>query len=162
MHVLFTTSPAIGHFHPLVPMAQALEAAGRVVAFASSPSVAATVEGSGFRFFPLGPRIDEIRASDELQEYAALTDPIARRELIRRVSLSGCCRALRCRTSCPGATAGRPTSSFLRTASLQGAWWLNAWTSRTPRSKWMKSTRSSTLRALNWSRRWTRSASLSA
>ena len=42
------------------------------------------VEGSGFRFFPVGPAIDELRASDELQEYAALTDPMARRELIRR------------------------------------------------------------------------------
>jgi UDP:flavonoid glycosyltransferase YjiC (YdhE family) len=84
MRVLFTTSPAVGHFHPLVPMAQALEAAGHVVAFASSPSVAAMVERSGFRFFPVGPSIDELRASRELQESAQMTDPIARRELIRR------------------------------------------------------------------------------
>lgn len=54
MHVLFTTHPAAGHFHPQVPLARALAAAGHEVAFACSPAFAPTVEATGFRCFPAG------------------------------------------------------------------------------------------------------------
>jgi UDP:flavonoid glycosyltransferase YjiC (YdhE family) len=89
MRVLFTTSPALGHFHPLVPLARSLESAGHLAAFASLPNFSATVETCGFRFFPVGPHVREIHASPEMREYASLTDPIARRELIRRRVATG-------------------------------------------------------------------------
>ena len=37
MRVLFTTQPGAGHFHPLVPLAQALRDVGHDVAFAGAP-----------------------------------------------------------------------------------------------------------------------------
>jgi UDP:flavonoid glycosyltransferase YjiC (YdhE family) len=84
MRVLFITSPGLGHFHPLASIARSLEATGHLVAFAALPSFASSVEASGFRFFPIGPTVDEMHATPEMQEYAKLTDPIARRELVRK------------------------------------------------------------------------------
>jgi len=54
MHVLFTTSASSGHFHPLVPLAQALTGAGHEVAFAGPGSFAPTVEALGYRLFAAG------------------------------------------------------------------------------------------------------------
>ena len=54
MKVLFTTHPTASHWHPLVPLARALEAAGHEVAFATSPGFCPTVEAGGFRCFPAG------------------------------------------------------------------------------------------------------------
>jgi UDP:flavonoid glycosyltransferase YjiC (YdhE family) len=54
MRVLFTTHPAEGHFHPQVPLARALRAAGHEVAFACSPSYRPTIEAVGFHCFPAG------------------------------------------------------------------------------------------------------------
>ncbi len=83
MRVLFTTQPASGHFHPLVPLASALVAAGHEVAFACSPLFAPTVEATGFRCFPAGlawleseffaafPRFEELRRTVSLKEALA-------------------------------------------------------------------------------------------
>jgi UDP:flavonoid glycosyltransferase YjiC (YdhE family) len=54
MPVLFTTFAAAGHFHPLVPLAQALREAGHEAAFAGPGSLAPTVEGLGFPHFAAG------------------------------------------------------------------------------------------------------------
>ncbi len=54
MRVLFTTQPASGHFHPLVPLAQALVAAGHEVRFASSRSFCPDIAASGFTAIPAG------------------------------------------------------------------------------------------------------------
>jgi hypothetical protein len=54
MRVLFTTHPGEGHFHPQVPLARALSAAGHEVAFACSPSFRPTIGPVGFRCFPAG------------------------------------------------------------------------------------------------------------
>ena len=54
MRVLFTTLNGSGHFHPLVPLAQALEHAGHQVAFACQPSYGPVVRASGFVAFPVG------------------------------------------------------------------------------------------------------------
>ncbi len=54
MRVLFTTQPALGHFHPQVPLARALAAAGHEVAFACAASFCTAVEASGFHAFPSG------------------------------------------------------------------------------------------------------------
>jgi UDP:flavonoid glycosyltransferase YjiC (YdhE family) len=54
MRVLFTCRAAIGHFHPLVPVAQALADAGHEVAFATHAALAPLVERAGFRHLPAG------------------------------------------------------------------------------------------------------------
>lgn len=54
MRYLFTTLGALGHFHPLVPFARALSAAGHEVAFATSAAFVPTVEASGFGCFAVG------------------------------------------------------------------------------------------------------------
>jgi UDP:flavonoid glycosyltransferase YjiC (YdhE family) len=54
MRALFTVQPALGHFHPLVPVAQALESEGHDVAFCSSASFRPEVERYGFEYFDGG------------------------------------------------------------------------------------------------------------
>jgi UDP:flavonoid glycosyltransferase YjiC (YdhE family) len=54
MRALFTTHPGEGHFHPQVPLARALSAAGHEVAFACSPAYRPTIEAVGFRCLPAG------------------------------------------------------------------------------------------------------------
>jgi UDP:flavonoid glycosyltransferase YjiC (YdhE family) len=54
MRLLFTTIPASGHFHPLVPLARAVQEAGHEVAFAAPASYCPAVEAVGFRCFPAG------------------------------------------------------------------------------------------------------------
>ena len=54
MRVLFTTLPASGHFHPLVPLARAALQAGHEVAFAAPASFCPAVERVGFRAYPAG------------------------------------------------------------------------------------------------------------
>ena len=54
MKALFTVQPAIGHLHPLVPVARALEETGHDVAFSSSAGFRAEIEKFGFDFFAAG------------------------------------------------------------------------------------------------------------
>jgi MGT family glycosyltransferase len=54
MHILFTTQPALGHFHPLVPLARAAQAAGHRVTFACAAAFAPTVRAAGFECRPAG------------------------------------------------------------------------------------------------------------
>ena len=56
MKALFTTHSIHSHWHPLVPLARALDAAGHEVAFATTPTFLPTIEASGFRGFPAGRR----------------------------------------------------------------------------------------------------------
>src|SRR5262245_23670511 len=56
MRVLIT----ILHFHPLVPLARALEAAGHEVAFVGEADYAPEMEATGFRFFPAGTSMREL------------------------------------------------------------------------------------------------------
>ncbi len=76
MRVLFTTLPGAGPFHPLVPLAQTLQAAGHEVAFACARSYCPTVEATGFRCFPAG--FDWL-LSDREQVYARVQEEVARR-----------------------------------------------------------------------------------
>ncbi len=64
MRVLFTAQPGAGHWHPLVPLAQALAASGHEVACATAPGFCGRVAATGFRCFPVG--VDETEA--ELRE----------------------------------------------------------------------------------------------
>ena len=54
MRVLFTTQPSSGHWHPLVPLAQALEMAGHEVAFVSTPGFCPRIVAKGFLCFSAG------------------------------------------------------------------------------------------------------------
>lgn len=54
MRILFTTNPAYGHFHPLVPLASAARDAGHDVRFATSPRFASVVEATGFPAIGVG------------------------------------------------------------------------------------------------------------
>ena len=64
MRFLFTTTAGLGHFHPLVPAARALEAAGHDVRFATAPSFRPPVEASGFSAFAAGFDRERDRADD--------------------------------------------------------------------------------------------------
>ena len=76
MRVLFTCQPALGHFHPLVPIARALESAGHEVAFATPAPFVPTVERSGFAGFsagmakPTAEAFPEVRALNGPEETA--------------------------------------------------------------------------------------------
>lgn len=52
---LFTSQPGLGHFHPLVPTALALQARGHEVAFATSRPFSPIVEALEFASFGVGP-----------------------------------------------------------------------------------------------------------
>jgi MGT family glycosyltransferase len=69
MRVLFTSQPGYGHFHPLVPVAQALRDAGHEPAFAATPAFTPTVVASGFEAFTAGAddTPDELRQRREQQ-----------------------------------------------------------------------------------------------
>ncbi len=54
MRALLTVHPAVGHLHPLVPVARALEGAGHEVAVASAPSFRGEVEAFGLRHVGAG------------------------------------------------------------------------------------------------------------
>ncbi|MGY0234433.1 glycosyltransferase [Longispora urticae] len=55
MRILFTFIGGSGHFHPLVPIARAAEAAGHTVAVAGSGVMFATIEAAGFTAFATSP-----------------------------------------------------------------------------------------------------------
>jgi len=54
VRVLSTCVPGYGHFHPMVPLALALRAAGHEVAFATEERFCRRVEQAGFTAFPSG------------------------------------------------------------------------------------------------------------
>src|SRR5205085_925640 len=54
MRILFSTIPAYGHLHPLVPLAVALREAGHTVAFATGADLTARVARFGFPTFDAG------------------------------------------------------------------------------------------------------------
>ncbi len=50
---LFSTNSGYGHFHPLMPLALALQQAGHSIAFAAHPALQPAIEAVGFTFFPV-------------------------------------------------------------------------------------------------------------
>ncbi len=65
---LFSFTGGLGHFHPLAPLARALEQAGHDVAFAVGPGMRPRVESAGFVVLPVGgnlaadPEYQQVRA----------------------------------------------------------------------------------------------------
>ena len=74
MRVLFTNQPMSGHWHPLVPLAQALASAGHEVAFASLPGFRSTIEAKGFRTFPVGVDQTQEEAQQISEQMASCTE----------------------------------------------------------------------------------------
>ncbi len=72
MRVLFTTLPASGHWHPLVPFAEALRAAGHEVAFATDPGGCTAITALGFSCFPAGADETVEAARERLDRLASL------------------------------------------------------------------------------------------
>lgn len=62
MRVLVTSSPPIGHVHPLVPLARALQQAGHEVRWATGPDACPIVEGAGLEAVVAGLTATERRA----------------------------------------------------------------------------------------------------
>jgi UDP:flavonoid glycosyltransferase YjiC (YdhE family) len=73
MRVLLTTNPQSGHWHPLVPFAEALRAAGHEVAFASTPTTCVVISALGFPCFPAGA--DETAANRQARREREATQP---------------------------------------------------------------------------------------
>lgn len=61
MRFLFTCIPGLGHFNPLVALAQALQQAGHHVAVATAPAFAGAVTATGLEFIAAGMDWDERR-----------------------------------------------------------------------------------------------------
>ena len=51
MRFLFTTLAGSGHFHPLLPPAEALQSKGHDVCFATAPSFHGEIAAGGFEVF---------------------------------------------------------------------------------------------------------------
>jgi len=77
MRALFSSMPGFGHFHPMVPLAQAWQGAGHEVAFATAERFChRVIEPAGFLAFPAGPSprvFDEL--ARELPEVASMAQP---------------------------------------------------------------------------------------
>lgn len=61
MRILFTSRPAFGHLHPLIPLARAAATAGHDVAFATGEPIRGTVERLGFAAFQAGLSVPQWR-----------------------------------------------------------------------------------------------------
>ncbi len=74
MRVLFATHATSGHYHPLVPLAKALQDAGHEVAFVTSKFFCQSIEASGFECLPAGYDLDthwsEATIEKQFPEYA--------------------------------------------------------------------------------------------
>ena len=59
MRVLFTSSPALGHVHPMVALAMALAGRGRDVWWVVAAEACPRLEAVGFETFPAGLSVAE-------------------------------------------------------------------------------------------------------
>jgi UDP:flavonoid glycosyltransferase YjiC (YdhE family) len=73
--VLFFCSPAIGHFHPLLPLARALGELGARVAFVSAASLREAVAAERFALLAAGPALEEFAGETFRRQPALATAP---------------------------------------------------------------------------------------
>jgi UDP:flavonoid glycosyltransferase YjiC (YdhE family) len=85
MRILFTTIPAMGHFHPLVPLAKAAQKAGHEVAFASSRSIGSQIEASGFTSFSTDDSSAEVDRTSVVERVLQL--PVGTRSLLASIEV---------------------------------------------------------------------------
>ncbi len=81
-----TTQPGLGHLHPMVPLARALQETGHTVAFACAAAFAPRVEAAGFDAFAAGIDWIESRVEESFPEARSL-DAEARSALISEIFL---------------------------------------------------------------------------
>ena len=62
MKLLFTSTPMVGHFYPMLPLIRAAQAQGHEVAVATGPDLATEVERLGIPAWPIGPTMAEALA----------------------------------------------------------------------------------------------------
>jgi UDP:flavonoid glycosyltransferase YjiC (YdhE family) len=74
VQVILTTQPALGHFHPMVPVARALADAGHGIAFVTSEAFCPTVRRAGFT--AIGAGIDWLVSRAE-EAFPEVGDPLA-------------------------------------------------------------------------------------
>ncbi len=86
MKVLMTTQPGLGHLHPMLPLARALQEAGHTVAFACAAAFVPEVTTAGFEAFAAGIDWLESRVEEAFPEARAL-DADARSQLISDIFL---------------------------------------------------------------------------
>jgi UDP:flavonoid glycosyltransferase YjiC (YdhE family) len=67
MRVLLTTVPALGHFHPLAPLAAAALRRGDDVVIASGENLADWVQSCSFEFAPVGMALPSVLAETQSQ-----------------------------------------------------------------------------------------------
>ncbi|MGC4064041.1 MAG: glycosyltransferase [Polyangiaceae bacterium] len=72
MKILFTTHPAVGHLHPMVPIALAAATHGHEVVFATSRRFADRVQALGFRVIVAGYDWLESEAAESFPELSTL------------------------------------------------------------------------------------------
>ena len=88
MRVLFTSQRGSGHWHPLVPLAEALKEKGHEVAFSSTPAVGPDIIANGFSFFPVG--VDETpEVVRERQKLQAASEPGAHGNYMQEYVFAG-------------------------------------------------------------------------
>lgn len=80
MRVLFTSTPTYGHFHPLVPLARALLAAGHEVRVACPAAFRSAVDGAGLPFIAAGSA--DIPPALMAELAAVRSDPLRRAQLM--------------------------------------------------------------------------------
>jgi len=73
MRFLFTCIPGLGHFNPMIPLANALKKVGHSVAFATAPAFADAVAGADMEFIPVGLDWDERRLLETVPELRAVS-----------------------------------------------------------------------------------------
>ncbi len=84
MRILFTSHPAYGHVHPMLPLARAARDAGHLVRFATGPDVLAEAERHGLDGEVAGPTSATIRA-----RASALHGPWDHLDAVRQQSFGG-------------------------------------------------------------------------
>jgi UDP:flavonoid glycosyltransferase YjiC (YdhE family) len=90
MRMLFAFEGGRGHFDPLVPLAQAAEAAGHVVAFACAPQRLPMVEAAGFQAFVAGINVGGTPETAAMEDrYLATPDIDEREALLMREGFAG-------------------------------------------------------------------------
>jgi UDP:flavonoid glycosyltransferase YjiC (YdhE family) len=72
MRFLFTCQPGFGHLNPMIPLGQALQAAGHEVAIATAHSYKAVVERNGLRHLRAGLEWDESNLETTLPDIRAI------------------------------------------------------------------------------------------
>lgn len=105
MKTLIAIQPAYGEFHPLVPLARALVAAGHEVLLACARSFCPVVEATGFRTAPLGLDWSASKPEQTFPEWQAMTPDEQRRFWVGHI--------------CPIATAPPMAADIL---SLAATW----------------------------------------